>query len=107
MYIIPFLLITKQPLALLVMWFTHALIDRYRLARYVNWLKNGDWFYKRAVYMNPKDTSTPSGEMWFWTDTTATGYPEETPDWLAVWLLIITDNIMHITINALALYRLG
>ena len=32
-------------------------------------------------------------ELWFYKDITATGYPEDVPAWLSVWLLIITDNI--------------
>ncbi len=38
---------------------------------------------------------------------TTTGYPEDTPDWLSVWLLIITDNTLHIIINGLAIYYFG
>ncbi len=30
-------------------------------------------------------------------------YPPDRPPWLAVWLLIIADNVMHVLINGLAL----
>jgi len=30
-----------------------------------------------------------------WASCVKTGYPALAPDWLAVWLLIIADNIMH------------
>ncbi len=33
----------------------------------------------------------------------ATGYPSATPAWLAVWLLIIADNTLHLLINHYAL----
>lgn len=43
-------------------------------------------------------------EHWHkWADCSATGYHKDVPPWLAVWLLIIVDNAMHIGINALAL----
>lgn len=32
-----------------------------------------------------------------------TGYPPERPAWLAFWLLIIADNILHVCINGAAL----
>jgi hypothetical protein len=38
-----------------------------------------------------------------WNECKATGYSPATPAWLAVWLLIIADNIMHVLINGLAL----
>lgn len=79
-YAIPFLLLTQSPLALALIVGTHFAIDRWRLARFVVWAKNGC-----------------RGEV------TATGYPADTPPWLAVWLLIITDNTLHLLCNGLAL----
>jgi hypothetical protein len=79
-YTLPFVSQTWSPAALAVILVTHFFIDRYRLARFVNWAKNG-----------------ASGPV------TATGYPEDTPPWLAVWLLIITDNIIHVAINGAAI----
>lgn len=79
-YALPFLLLRPSAIALAVIVGTHFVIDRWRLARFVVWLKNG-----------------ARGEV------TSTGYPSETPPWLAVWLLIIADNIMHVAINAAAL----
>ena len=69
---------------------THLFIDRFRLARFVVAFKNaaGEWGY---------DWTRP-GKF-----ATSTGYPVETPAWMAVWLLIIADNILHLTINFLAL----
>lgn len=88
-YGLPFVLITQDPLALLVIVVTHAVIDRYRLARHVVWAKN---------HLAPPGTVPP------WAECKATGYPPDTPPWLAVWLLIIADNTIHIGINSLALW---
>jgi hypothetical protein len=82
-------LVTRDPLSLLVIGGTHAVIDRYRLARHVNWLKN---------QLAPRDFRPPH---------TATGYQPTVPDWLAVWLLIATDNTLHLLINALVTSRQG
>lgn len=80
-YGLPFLLVTRSPAALAAIVGTHAVIDRYRLARHVVWLKN---------QLGPR-TRRPGH--------TATGYPDDTPPWLAVWLLILVDNILHLSIN--------
>jgi hypothetical protein len=79
-YTLPFLLITLNPSALAIICGTHFVIDRWRLARYLVWLKNG-----------------ARGPI------TATGYPDDVPAWLAVWLLIITDNTLHLICNGVAL----
>lgn len=81
-YTLPYLAVTRSPLALLTIGVTHVVIDRFRLARYVVWLKN---------QIAPR-RSRPT--------LTATGYPSGTPDWLAVWLLIVADNTIHLLINS-------
>lgn len=86
-YTIPFVFITQSVWALLVIAGTHVVIDRYRLARHLVWFKN---------QLAPKK-SRPS-----WVDAQATGYPSDTPPWLAVWLMIIADNVVHVLINLLA-----
>jgi len=84
-YSLPFLLIGSVR-AFLVIWWTHLLIDRFRLARYVVFVKNFmGWPW-------PK-----------WEDCKATGYPNQTPMWLSVWLMIAADNTMHLAINYAAL----
>ncbi len=88
-YGLPFLLITQSPGTLALIVATHAVIDRYRLAKHVVWAKN---------QLAPKA---------YRSDHTATGYPEETPAWLAVWLLIIADNSIHLSINSAALLAFG
>ncbi|MDN5931831.1 MAG: DUF3307 domain-containing protein [Pseudonocardia sp.] len=88
-YGLPFLFVTRNLIALAVIVGTHAVIDRYRLARHVVWAKN---------HLAPRG-SVPS-----WSECRATGYPPGTPSWLAVWLLIIADNSIHILINSAAIW---
>src|SRR5438876_8724 len=83
-YGLPFVLITRSVPALVVIVVTHAVIDHYRLARHVVWVKN---FLAPKAYWHP------------WSECSATGYPSDTPAWLAVWLMIIADNTMHLVIN--------
>lgn len=85
-YSLPFLFLRPSLAAWVVIVATHAVIDRWRLARYVVWAK--EWL---APTRPPPLADCP------------TGYPADKPAWLAVWLLIIADNAMHIAINGAAL----
>jgi hypothetical protein len=85
-YTLPFMLLTLSASALIVICVTHFLIDRYRLARFV--------IFARNLVTEPHLK---------WADCSATGYPASMPPWLAVWLLIIADNTLHLTINYFAL----
>lgn len=118
-YSLPFLFLTQNPVALAFIIVTHAVIDRWRLARYVCWAKN---------FLAPAATSTDEIDLenrdicirnplmvgivplykrkpWWhrWEDCKATGYHKDSPLWLSVWLMIIADNAMHIILNGLAL----
>lgn len=84
-YTLPFLALTKSPWRLAIIGSTHFAIDRWRLAKHVAWAKN---------------QAAPSA---YRPDHTATGYAADKPDWMAVWLLIITDNTIHLLINAATL----
>lgn len=92
LYTLPFFFLTQDVLALAVICGTHAVIDRYRLASYwVNFWGVGvegkvvPFFrYMRGVYGQPV---------------------EPAPPFLGVWLLIIVDNTIHLTINHLVLSR--
>ncbi|MFF8784818.1 DUF3307 domain-containing protein [Streptomyces sp. NPDC015125] len=86
-YGLPFLLITQSSVALAVIVATHAVIDRYRLARHVVWVKN---------------LAAPKEFRHSWAECSGTGYPQDTPPWMAVWLMIIADNTIHLAINAAA-----
>ncbi len=95
-YILPFLFLihghVHPYIALLVIAGTHFFIDRFRLARYLVWAKN--WM-------------APWGANLHWNNCKTTGYLDVDrlgpPAWLSVWLLIIADNTLHITINYLTL----
>jgi hypothetical protein len=93
LYGLPFLLLTRSPVALAVIVGTHFFIDRYRLARYVVWAKN--WLAPPGHGPQP------------WGKCSATGYDPDVPPWLSVWLLIVVDNSLHVTLNALALQLWG
>lgn len=88
-YSLPFAVgLRPSPLAIAVIAGTHLLIDRFRLVRYV-------------AFAN--QFLSPLSEVKAWADCSGTGYHKDTPPWLAVWLMIIVDNTMHLALNALAL----
>jgi len=90
-YTLPFLFLTQSPAALAFICGTHFLIDRFRLARWVVWFKNG-YVWNRI----PARATGPNAP-------TATGCADDVPPWLSVWLLIIADNILHVILNGVAL----
>lgn len=85
-YTLPFLFLTTSPAALAIIVGTHFVIDRWRIARYLVWAKN--WI-------------APTNDPWH--VCSSTGYPPEKPAWMAVWLLIIADNTLHVLCNGIAL----
>lgn len=95
-YTLPFLFIMQNWMALAAIAVPHFFIDRFRLARYVVWLKNGPW--KFSV-----DADAATGR-WERKPLTATGYPDDVPPWLAVWLLIFADNTIHLVTNGVAIW---
>ena len=116
-YSLPFLLLTGLSDRGLAVWavilWSHFFIDRYRLARYVVWAKNllapeWTWFCDSPEAANaPHNPGCPTERCDYcrkvrtlpWKECTATGYPPDRPAWLAVWLLIVADNTMHLAIN--------
>lgn len=105
-YTLPFLFITRLPVALFVIWLTHFLIDRFRLAKYLVYIKN---FIAPPPAWNEKvyDRHPIENAKWYyklsWENCKANGYPSETPIWLSTWLFIIADNTLHLLCNHLAL----
>lgn len=108
-YSLPFLLLSPSWLAFAVILGTHFLIDRFRLARFVVWGKNclgsPSWLRMMAWGdLHPRATTdTPEFCRLRWSNCSSTGYPSDTPAWLAVWLLIAADNTLHLAINHAAL----
>ncbi|ACH62203.1 hypothetical protein MYRNA_236 [Mycobacterium phage Myrna] len=84
-YTIPFVLVTQSWLALLIIGGTHIVLDHYYAAKYVIWAKN---------QIAPARLRPPL--------SSPTGFNLERPDWIAVWLLIIIDNCIHMGINVAA-----
>jgi hypothetical protein len=90
-YTLPFVFLTRNPAALAFICLTHFVIDRFRLARWLVWLKNGYMFSTSPHYLHVHHKPT------------GTGYRDDVPPWLAVWLLIIADNTIHLICNGVAL----
>lgn len=113
-YTLPFILLTRSIPALVVIAATHYAIDRWRLARYLCWLNNflaPKWIEVPACNCAtlPGDNGcTDCGKTkmvrnYPWSECSATGFHKDRPAWLAVWLMIITDNVLHLLCNAAAL----
>lgn len=113
-----------------VILLTHFAIDRWRLARYVVWAKNflapmtRYYEHRGQIWMHRYDgldraagrpihdhmsVAPPEARTRYarvnppFAECAATGYPADRPPFLAVWLLIIADNILHVLINGAAL----
>jgi hypothetical protein len=102
-YTLPFLFLTTDWRALLVIGGTHAVIDRLRIAR--RWCEfygvgfPGVWdaalrFWNRCCWSPLCTTSHIDLEPSF----------DAPPPFLGVWLVIIVDNTLHLCINEAALY---
>lgn len=110
-YMLPFLFLRPSLPALAIIVSTHFVIDRWRPARFVVWAKNflaPRWMHVSTVSGVDREARVIEFDSVLlrnapWSDCVATGYPAARPAWLAVWLLIIADNIMHVLINGLAL----
>ena len=119
-YTAPFyLLATAAPnphLAMAVIFWTHFFIDRFGLARYVIWLKNWSGEFRPWLMVEDFDVWKAKGgdtdkrfPHFFqptppWRFCEETGFPPNDPEpFLAVWLLIIVDNTLHLAINYAAL----
>lgn len=87
-YTLPFLFLGPSFLALCAIIVTHAVIDRWRLARYIVWVKNQ---LAPQAYRYPLKKAA-----WH-------GYQDGKPDWLSGWLYILADNTLHLLINYAAL----
>lgn len=114
-YSLPFFLI-GSPMAVFVIWITHFLIDRFRIAKYLVYAKNqffspamsdlllGERYFGSKLEMEEQDALAPQFDKW--EDCSATGYHKNLPPFLALWLMIALDNTLHLTINYLALKHL-
>lgn len=87
-YTAAFLPLTRNPKTLAVIGGTHMVLDHYRLAKHVNFLRN---------QVAPKEYRSTSLEN--------AGSPDMVPGGLAMALMIVTDNTIHMLINEWALDR--
>lgn len=81
-------------ISLVVVAVTHAVIDRYRLAKQAVWAVN---------------QIAPPEFRYRWSEGRENnGHPEATPAWMSTWLMIIADNTLHLAISfALAVWILA
>lgn len=119
-YTLPFTILTRSAGALLVIFGTHFIIDRWRLARYVCWTKNfvqPRFEWARPCKCGPQEKCGPAcGSQraivsmvrnYPWSECSGTGYHKDRPAWMSIWLMIISDNVMHVLCNAAAIRFLG
>lgn len=116
LYTLPFVLLTQDDVALLVIGWTHAFIDRFRLAKY--WCdfwgvgcegKFTAWLMRKRGFTRYEVDAKPGTFVWVrgtGHDTVVVESTADAPLWLGVWLLILVDNTAHLTINHLVLYYL-
>lgn len=78
-YSLPFLWVCGG-LPWVIIYVSHFLIDRYRLAVY--WIKLVNWNWGSKNF----------------------GYDDSKPSWMSVWLMIAVDNVIHIVINTFCIY---
>lgn len=85
-YTAAFVPLTRNPKALALIGGTHMVLDHYRLAKHVNWARN---------QLAPKAYRAVGLENM--------GSPKEVPQGLAMALMFISDNTIHMLINEWAL----
>lgn len=119
-YTICFIPLTQSWRALGVIFFTHFLIDRFGLARYVIWLK--EWqspdqimpfaWCSMTGYFDPEKAEEAvrniadqdhQADMASWQKRLVHDSTVNRPIWIRVWLYIITDNTLHLACNCWAI----
>jgi hypothetical protein len=96
LYGIPFMFLVPSGSHLAIIVLTHFAIDRYRLAKlWVAFWGVGrlGWVLGTLNEALPSSRGRDGSVEPFFSD------PGEPPPWMAVWLLIIVDNTMHLAIN--------
>ncbi len=89
-YSLPFLLITQNPLTLLVIVGSHFIIDRWRIVRQLIWVRN-------VLFPGSRP----------WDECSETGFSPGLSDQMARFLYIVFDATLHILINGVAIHYLG
>jgi hypothetical protein len=119
MYGLPFLFFRPHWHTFAFIVVTHWFIDHFKLARYVVYAKNfiSPRWTSEEMEVPPEGLPLPGGETvaggfqykkreWWhpWGECSLTGYHQDVPMWLATWLYIIADNIMHVLCNGFAFW---
>ena len=89
-YVLPFLLLTTNMLSLAIIGGTHFLIDHFKLARVVIWVRNLPWPGRKS-----------------WRECCENQFAAGIPPFMSAWLLVIVDNTMHILVNGAAIKYIG
>lgn len=90
-YTLPFLVLTRSPLALATILSTHAVEDHFSLGRYIV-------FASKHL--------APRSQWPRWADTDWTGSTPGRPLAITFWLYVVADNTLHLVVDALAIYWL-
>jgi len=97
-YSLPFLFIGSWK-AVLVIFITHFAIDRTNALAYILAWKNG---VKKKIKITTGGSFIPSYDKQVY-DISNFGFGLNRPQFITIWLFIITDNLCHIICNYLAL----
>lgn len=118
-YTLPFLFLTRNPWALAIICGTHYIIDRTGLAKKwpafwgvgePGWVLKRLHEWRRDIYVDVQHYRRPQEiRLGYFAAEYDVDHPlpESAPPWLGVWLGIIVDNTLHLTINHLALGYFG
>lgn len=112
MYGLPFLFLRPHWHTFAIIVVTHWTIDHFKLARFVCYAKNfisPRFTFERIEYPRTAEVATSfdyKKNIWWhpWSECSETGYHKSVPPFLAVWLYVIVDNLMHITLNGFAFW---
>lgn len=99
-YTIPFLLLTKSIVALLVICITHVIIDHTNIVQRLNQIKNWDFKEDSCCSFLPDNQIGCSFKQINF--KLRDGYYAR-PLFIRIWLIIIQDNILHLIINYLSI----
>jgi hypothetical protein len=123
-YTLAFAFVTQSWRALAVIFATHFLIDRFGLARYIIWAKNWQqpggyypwsWcslsgYFDQEMALNHIEAAQ-NKDLARWArslfSTVVSDSDVNRPIWIRIWLLIITDNTLHLLSNFFAIRYLG
>lgn len=87
--------------AVLVIWSTHAIIDRFSLAKRGIWLKN---WYGNGEWSDLGPTGNPSFKSPSWKECEKNfGSASSVPSWISFPVYVACDNTLHLVINYFAL----